>query len=550
MQQFNRKHPSQAVIAAALLALSVGACNQNGSQTNAQAGAPPPALPLTTGAETPPTLAPSAAALPAAPRPKIVRVASQADQYAYVDQAQAMGAALGSAPPDYAFDYDGGRPWVWRASDNSTRFVEPVEGGYRYYYYRPGADYPYFVQDPQYGYGFDNGQLVVIYDARGNPLPPQYVDQRADYAGRYLARARALYNASQQAERRSVIAANWAARRAQIDAQQAEWSRQQAEDAAWRSYHDAHADEMRNYWQAEAIRRDQAAQQFNQWHDGGYQGPPPPPPSYAPVAGAALVGAAAGAYLAGRGHDHGPPASAPPPGGFYPGGPNPAVDQGRREQAAQDAQRQAQAQQEAQSATAARQQALSQGRQQQAAADAARQAQAEQQARQLSDARRQQQAADQRQERQTQAQEAQAQRAQVQQAQAQRQAQGAARTQAREQQAAQAAAQRQAAASAQRQAHEQQAAQAASQAAGQRQAQEAARAQAAQARQQEAAQAAAQHQAQAQAAQSAQHQAQAQAAAAHAQAAQAAAHAAHPPGGPHPGGEHGPHPGGPDRPQR
>jgi hypothetical protein len=485
--------PSLLILAAALSAMTVSACGQNNGGT--AAAAPPPPLPLTTGAATAPVLAPAGAALPAAPAPKIVRVASQSDQYAYVDQAQAFGAALGSAPPDYGFDYDGVRPWVWRASDNSARLVEPVEGGYRYYYFRPGAPYPYFIQDPQYGYGFNGEELVVVYDARGNALPPRYADLQADYAGRYLARARALYEASLQNERRSVIAANWAARQQAIDAQQAEWASARAQDDAWRAYHDAHEAEIQSYWQAEQARRDAAAQQFNTWRDADYRGPPPPPPAYAPVAGvagAALVGGVIGGLLAGRDHhDHG--AAPPPTNGPGPGyaGQGPAFDQGARDHGPQNAQRQEAPPYKAEQA---QRMPTEPAPQQQAASER----QAEQTQRAQADQARQQQAASQRQAKQ-------AQDAQLRQQQAadQRQVQAAARAQAAQQQAAQ------------------------------RQTQDAQRAQVLQARQQ---QATAQRQAQA---------------AAHVQASAAApaARAPHPGAPPHPtGGRHEPHPGDPAHP--
>jgi hypothetical protein len=506
--------PSLLVLAAALSAMTVSACGQNNAQT--AAAAPPPPLPLTTGAATAPVLAPTGAALPAAPTPKIVRVANPSEQYAYVDQAQAFGAALGSAPPDYGFDYDGVRPWVWRASDDSARVVEPVDGGYRYYYFRPGASYPYFIQDPQYGYGFDGGQLVVVYDARGNALPPRYSEAQADYAGRYLARARALYEASLQSQRKSVIAANWAARREAIDAQDAEWASARAQDDAWRAYHDAHEAQTQNYWQAEHARRDAAAQQFNDWRSADYRGPPPPPPAYAPVAGvagAALVGGAIGGYLAGRDHhDHAaPPPPNGPPGQPYPGQ-GPSIDQGRHDHGPLDAQQQQVAQHQTEQAQRAQ---ADQTRQQQAAD----QHQAEQAQRTQATQTRQQQAAEQHQA--DQAQEAQADHARQQQAASQHQAEQAQRAQAAETRNQQAADQHQAQAAARAQAGQQQAAQ--------HQAQEAQRAEATQARQQ---QAAAQHQAQA---------------AAHAQA--AAAHAPHPSGPPHPpGGGHEPHPGDPGHP--
>lgn len=291
--------PSAAVLVVALSSMALYACGQNNGQsatsnTTADAsGAAAPALPLTTGAETAPVYAPAASALPAAARPKIVRVASQADQYAYVDQASSMGSALGHAPPDYGFDYDGVHPWVWRTHNNAARLVEPTSGGYRYYFYQPGASQPYLIRDPQYSYGFNNGELVVVYDARGNILPPQYMDQQADYAGRYLARARALYQASLNSQRRAVIAANWAARSAQIDEQQAEWDQQQSQYSAWQEYHQQHEAEQQAYWQGEHDQRAASAQQFNQWHDNGYQGPPPPPAygAIAGAAGAALVAA-------------------------------------------------------------------------------------------------------------------------------------------------------------------------------------------------------------------------------------------------------------------
>ncbi len=460
MTRIRRLRPSAIGLAAALSTMALYACNQGGQQQGAQNSTAATALPLTTGAETAPVYAPSAAALPAAPRPKIVRVASQADQYAYVDQAATMGSALGSAPPDYGFDYGGVHPWVWRAGNNAARLVEPTDGGDRYYYYQPGASEPYLIRDPRYAYGFDNGQLVVVYDGRGNVLPPQYMDQQADYAGRYLARARALYSASLSRERHSVIAANWAARRAEIDAQQADWARQQAQYSAWQAYHQQHDAEQQAYWKAERQHRDAEAHQFDQWRGGGYQGPPPPP-SYAPAAGEALVGGAVGGYPAGRNHhdDHrGPPSGLPigaapqpfdgrPAGDLQPGRAT-AIEQARQQQAQANAERQTQLQSQARAASMADDQAVAQGRQQQATAEAAHQAEATARANAQS------------------------------QALAARQAKGAARLQAHQQQATDAAAQRQAQETTRAQAvlaHQQQA----TQVAAQREALNAAKAQAA-----------------------------------------------------------------------
>lgn len=205
-----------------------------------------------------------------------MRVVQPKDNYAYVNQAYGMSNAIGQAPPDYSFDYEGVRPWVWRTADNAVRVVEPTQGGHRYYYYQPGARYPYLVQDPQYAYGYSNGQLAAVYDRAGRPLAPDLVDERAEWAGRYLQRAQRLYEAATRSQRQAVIAANWAAQRDQIDAQRAEWARQQAQSEAWRAYHDDHEAEQAAYWRSERQRRERSARAFNDWSGRGYQGPPPP----------------------------------------------------------------------------------------------------------------------------------------------------------------------------------------------------------------------------------------------------------------------------------
>lgn len=265
--------PSVLVLAGFLATVSLAGCDQK-----KEASAPPAdALPLTTGPETPVVAAPAAAALPAAPKARVVHVRRPSDEYAYVDRAYEMSDAIGEAPPDYGFDYEGVHPWVWRSSNREVRLVEPVDGGYRYYYYQSGASDPYLVRDLDYSYAFSDGQLVAVYDNAGRVLPPDYYDRRADDAGRYLARAQALYEASRRSERRSVNAANWAARRAQLDDARSRWEAQQNQQDAWRSYHAQHEGEARAYWQGERDARERSARSFEDWQGRGYNGPPPAP---------------------------------------------------------------------------------------------------------------------------------------------------------------------------------------------------------------------------------------------------------------------------------
>ena len=299
-----------------------------------EASAPAPqtasdALPLTTGPQTAMAPAPAAEALPPAPRPRILARDNPQDDYAYVDRAYAMSDAIGDAPPDYGFDYQGFHPWVWRSNSNAVRLVEPVPGGYRDYYYAAGQ--PYLVRDPHYSYGYSDGELVAVYDQDGQMLPPRALDQRADDARRYLMRAQALYASALRSERRAVNAANWAA--------------QQNQQAAWRDYHAAHEAQDRNDWQAERASHEQSARSFNEWSARGFNGPQP-----------------------GRGN------------------PQQQIDQAR---AQQDAARQAQVQAK-QAADAAAQHQQEQARQQQAQQDAAHQAQVNAQQQQVEQARQQQ----------------------------------------------------------------------------------------------------------------------------------------------------------------
>ena len=236
----------------------------------------PATLPMATGAATAATVAPPVAALPAARPIRAVRVANSRDAYAYADDADAFSHAVGSAPPDYGFDYQGTEPWAWQGYDQSRTFVEPVADGYRYYYYRPGADTPYFVRDPDYGYGFDNGSIAVIYTAGGAILPYADYGPRLGYASRYLRRGEDLYRASRGNERRAVIAANWAARQDAIAASRDRWAAAEAQQAGWQAYRARVADQQAQHWAQEAARRDADAQRFAAWHDDGFRSAPPP----------------------------------------------------------------------------------------------------------------------------------------------------------------------------------------------------------------------------------------------------------------------------------
>jgi hypothetical protein len=257
----------------------LAACNQsspsNGQNQPMEAlAALPSTAPMQPGPATPIVAAPAAGQLPEAPQLPLRKVAAPADNYAYIDRAVSYDDAIGDAPPDYAFDYGDVTPWGWQASDGSIAYVEPVDQGYRYYYYEPGADEPYFVRDPHYSYAYDGPSLVAVYDSGGRLLPWNDYGPRRDYADRYFVRARAMREAARH-HHRGIVAANWAERRGEIAAANARLDAARRRDLTWASYHDRVRNRENTHWQADRRARRAAAQRFADYQRRGFEGRPP-----------------------------------------------------------------------------------------------------------------------------------------------------------------------------------------------------------------------------------------------------------------------------------
>jgi hypothetical protein len=160
------------MMACAIATLAVASCDKADTQKSddvsgpAAAAAPAPlaALPLANGSAPASSPAPVASALPPA-TPVRYATMNPGDRYAYLDRAYSLSRTFGDAPPDYTYDYQQQRPLVWRSDDGYQRVAENVpDGNMRYYYYQPGAQQPYLVQDIDYAYGYSNGELTVVYD--------------------------------------------------------------------------------------------------------------------------------------------------------------------------------------------------------------------------------------------------------------------------------------------------------------------------------------------------------------------------------------------------
>ena len=263
------------------VALAAGGCNRaNQATTEPQDGVAalpdlPATLPLATGEATPVSYAPDANQLPEVAPLRAVRIADQDQGYAYADAAYDFADALGDAPPDYAFDYGEADPWAWQGYDDSRMFAEPVDDGYRYYYYRPGADSPYFIRDADYGYGYDGGNLAVVYASDGAIVPWADYGPRLVYASRYMARGRDLWRAS-RVRRVPVIAANWNVRRPLIVQTRRVWTTARAQQPRWVAYRQRYNRDARDYWRPEARRREADTRRFANWQNTNFRTPPPP----------------------------------------------------------------------------------------------------------------------------------------------------------------------------------------------------------------------------------------------------------------------------------
>jgi len=182
--------------------------------------------------------------------------------YSYAERAYALDRAFYDAPPDYGFSYAEADPWAWRSMDGYEMYAEPIDDGYLYYYYEPGADYPFFVRSPDYSYGYDPGGIVtVVYSSAGVIVPYAYRDRRFDYAGRYWKRARDLRVAAYR-HHEPIVRETWIQRRPAFIASQRPWMKAAVERPEWRRYRERDRDREIRRFDKERERRVEIARRF------------------------------------------------------------------------------------------------------------------------------------------------------------------------------------------------------------------------------------------------------------------------------------------------
>jgi len=191
--------------------------------------------------------APAAYDFASAPPAAVATAAPAAyEAYAPAERAHAFDRATYRAAPSYGFRYGREEPWAWRTADDYSMYAEPYDGGYRNYYYAPGADRPYFVRDDEYGYGYGpDGGLVAVYDARGALLPRDRLYAVAQLAGTYLVRASAVRRyALDDRYRVPVSDAYWADRAPRYERTREVWYAAPERQPAWRDWRASYAPQI------------------------------------------------------------------------------------------------------------------------------------------------------------------------------------------------------------------------------------------------------------------------------------------------------------------
>lgn len=240
--------------AAGAVALALAACDDRGGRVDAPEPAPLAELS-------------AAESLPYA-EPARVEYRAPAQGYAWAERAYGLQRAVYDTPPDYGFDYGDVEPLAWETEDDWAMYAEPWDDGYRYYYYEPGADYPYFVRDNDYGYGYGaGGVLVAVFDAGGRYLPADTLYRVAPTAGRYYARGHDLRSAAHRSQRIQVTDQVWAQRAPQVIRTADPWMRAARDDRQWRAWRDRDQDRELRRFEPEAARRAEATRQWREQGD-------------------------------------------------------------------------------------------------------------------------------------------------------------------------------------------------------------------------------------------------------------------------------------------
>lgn len=210
------------------------------------------------------------------PPPPVYSAVESPDEYRFIDRADSLWEAIGDAPPDHAFAFEGAEPWSWELEDGHRIVVEEADEGIRSYYFAPGDEGPFLAVRPGMSFGFDGETVAVVYGPDGGAMPREAGAEHLGEGVALYARGRMLQRAMLQREWRAVDSQAW------IDTSPILWGSVQIWGGGWRRHPgwERHRERWRDAdWrhriEAERLRRRALAEAFRRWREGGFQGPPP-----------------------------------------------------------------------------------------------------------------------------------------------------------------------------------------------------------------------------------------------------------------------------------
>lgn len=220
------------------------------------------------------------------------------DDYRWIDTAEGLARAIGSAPPDFTFRFDGREAYAWVSNEGEMLIVEPSPLGVIQYYYSPRAAAPYLVRDVYESYAFEGPTLVAWYDAEGQLMMDTPSPRSDDRAVALHRRGREILAASYQRRWDSEAAVSYSSQvflgygfGAYDSGWAGGWRPHWRDRPEWRERRERRRDYERERRRAERLEqerlaREDHARRFDGWRRGGRRGAPPamaPLPDATPV---------------------------------------------------------------------------------------------------------------------------------------------------------------------------------------------------------------------------------------------------------------------------
>ncbi|ATY33989.1 hypothetical protein [Sphingomonas psychrotolerans] len=211
-----------------------------------------------------------------APPPPAYSDIESPDLYAAIDRADSLWEAIGDAPPDHAFAFEGAEPWAWELQDGNRVVVEETADGIQSYYFAPGDAGPFLAVRPGMSFGFEGEAVAVVYGPDGGAMPREAGAEHLGEGAELYARGRRLLRAMLPRQWREVDSQAWIDTGPIIWGSVALWDEGRRRHPGWGHHRDGVRDaEWRRRLTVERLRRRMLAERFRNWREGGFQGPPP-----------------------------------------------------------------------------------------------------------------------------------------------------------------------------------------------------------------------------------------------------------------------------------